>query len=197
MAFIAFSDHAPLLCLGVIMAVQISAVCYAFLNSYAYGPPQYKEGFLLGSFDKSSFVDYIFASMPFPLRSSKNPPNIPSQEILGIYRCVPERKPFEFSLNDLLSIPKNCKYFCLVEYQDSQISLKLFRVNPSRQMPSTSPIEYFIFPSLPESDVAKEPPHSQTEFRKDSSISGRLDSIDHRNSQLRRVMTKLLTEFSK
>ncbi|VDN98300.1 unnamed protein product [Rodentolepis nana] len=178
------------------MAVQISAVCYGFLNSYAYGPPQYKEGLLLGKHDESGLVDYILASMPFPLRSSKNPPSIPGQEILGIYRCVPEREPFEFSLNDLLSIPRNCKYFCLAEYQDSQISLKLFRVNPSRQIPSTSPIEYFIFPSLPESDDAKEP-HPQTGFPKDSSISGRLDSIGHQNSRLRQVMTKLLTEFSK
>ncbi|VUZ55839.1 unnamed protein product [Hymenolepis diminuta] len=160
------------------MAIQISAVSYAFLNSYAYGPPQYKEGFLLGKYDESRLVDYILASVPFPLRSSKNPPDIPGQNILGIYRCVPERKPFEFSINDLLSIPEKCKYFCLIEYQDSQISLKFFRVNP-RRMPATSPVEYIIFPRLPESDDAEEEkPHPQPKSQIDSPISSRLDSIN-------------------
>ncbi|VDK36651.1 unnamed protein product [Taenia asiatica] len=33
------------------MAVLMSTVCYASLNSYAYGPPKYKEGILLSDED--------------------------------------------------------------------------------------------------------------------------------------------------
>lgn len=39
------------------MAIQISAVSYAFLNSYAYGPPQYKVRHIL--------VYYLFLRKDF------------------------------------------------------------------------------------------------------------------------------------
>ncbi|KAM7533624.1 hypothetical protein Aperf_G00000125731 [Anoplocephala perfoliata] len=175
-----------------IMAVSISTVCYAFLNSYAYGPPEYKEGFLLGTDADAKNRAAILAPVPFPLRSSKNFNHLPSQNIVGVFRCVPERASLDFSTNDLLSIPEYCKYFCLVQYRDSRVSIRLLRVNTDRESLALNPVEYNLFPDIPTKGEVDS--HLEKHLL-DPSISDRLETINNLNSQLRRAMANLFDEF--
>ncbi|KAH9286216.1 hypothetical protein ECG_00310 [Echinococcus granulosus] len=134
------------------MAILMSSVCFASLSSYAYGPPEYKEGILLSDDEDNLQQPNIAVAVPCVLTTKKKI-LFPSPKTIGVFRCVSKRSHPSLSINDYMRFPPISRFFfCLVEFTSTDVSIRVFRVNYKSYIYSLEPIEFDLFPKSPNSE---------------------------------------------
>lgn len=115
--------------------------------------------------------------MPFSFSSQNSTSKMSDLDILGMYRCVPEHKPYQITLSYFRSVPVFCKYFGLIEFQDSHISMRIFLVKHAVDLPSLFVTKFDILPYITETNIIGEMSQKDSNFQFDYSISDRLNSV--------------------
>ncbi|VDD84248.1 unnamed protein product [Mesocestoides corti] len=128
------------------MEVFMSTTCYASLNAFAFGDPEFKEGLLIGSVQETSPRIFITAAMPCALRSGQLPFSSFGKPI-GIFRCREKKLRTDISVNDLASLFPGALFFCLIESDNNNnVTQHLFKTIFDNGFRSVEPIEFHLFP---------------------------------------------------